>query len=62
MQAAFKAQHLGDHVEAVGVEAVTMNELRDGDVAFGGECGQQIETLENETNLVAAEFGARSVA
>src|SRR3984893_19168178 len=61
MQAALKAQHFGDYVEAVRVEAVAVNELGDGDVALGGQGGQQIETLENEIDLVAAELGARGI-
>ena len=57
-----EAEHLRDNVEAVRVEAVTMNELRDGDVALCGESGKQVETLENEADFAAAEFGARGVA
>src|SRR6266851_6601604 len=61
VQAALEAQHLGNDVETVGVEAIAVNELRDGDVAFGGQGGQQIEALEDEANLVAAELGTRRV-
>ena len=58
METPAQAEHLRHHVEAVGVESVAMNELRDGDIALGRECGKQIEALENETDFVAAQFGA----
>ncbi len=56
-----EAEHLGDYVKAVRVEAVSMDELRDGDIAFGCERGEQIEALKNETDFAAAEFGARGI-
>ena len=62
VQAACQAKHLGDHLEAVRIEAVAVNELGDGDVAFGGQGREEIETLENETDFVAAQLGARRVA
>ncbi len=39
-----------------------MNELRYGDISFGRQCRKQIESLEDEADLVAAQFGARGVA
>ena len=39
-----------------------MNKLRDGDIPFGRQRGEQIETLEDEADFVAAQFGARGVA
>src|SRR5205085_2409617 len=54
--------HMLRHVEAMRVEAVAVNKLRDGDVAFGSQSGKQIEALENETDFVAAELRALPVA
>src|SRR5271163_4424532 len=62
MQAAYQAEHLGGYVEAMRIESVAMNILRDGDVAFGGERGQQIKTLEDEADFVAAELGTLGIA
>jgi hypothetical protein len=45
----------------VRVEPVTVNVLRDGDVAFGGKRGKKIKALEDEANFVAAELGAFGV-
>jgi hypothetical protein len=45
----------------MGIEAVAMNVLRDGDVSFGGESGKKIEALEDETDFVAAQFGALGI-
>jgi hypothetical protein len=36
--------------------------LRDGDVASGVKCGQQIEPLKNEADFVPAKFGALGIA
>ena len=44
------------------IEAVAVNELRDGDVALGVQRGKQIKSLEHETDFVPAQFGARGVA
>src|SRR5712675_787998 len=62
METSLEAQHLSDHVKAVRVEAVAVNELCDGDVAFCGESGEQIEEMENEANFVAAELCERSIS
>ncbi len=35
VQATLQAQHFGHHVESMGIEAIAVNELRDGDVALG---------------------------
>ena len=53
--------HLSDDLEAMGIEAVAMNVLRDGDVSLGGESGKKIEALEDETDFVAAQFGALGI-
>src|ERR1700675_4001518 len=62
MHAAGKAEHLRDDFKAVGIKAVAVNELRDGDVALGGERGEQVEALEDEADFAAAQFGARGIA
>src|SRR6266850_1160600 len=56
-----EAKHLRDDIETVRVKAVAMNELRDGDVALCRKGREQIEALEDEADLVAAQFGARCV-
>ena len=62
LEASGETQHFCDYVEAVGIEAISVDELRDGDVAFGGKRRKQIETLEDEADFVAAEPGALGVA
>src|SRR6266403_1250413 len=62
MKTARQTEHLGYDIEAVRVETVAMNELRDGDIPLGRQRGEQIETLEDEADFVAAQFGARGVA
>jgi len=62
LEASGEAQHFCDYVEAVRVKAISVNELRDGDVAFGRESRKQIETLEDEADFVATEPGALGVA
>src|SRR5258708_2721284 len=47
---------------SVDDESVAMNKLRDGDIALGRQGGEQIETLKDEADFVAAQFGARGVA
>ena len=61
LQPAFEAQHFGDDIEAVRVVTIAVNELRDSDIAFGGERRQKIEALEHEADFVAAQLGARGV-
>ena len=62
MQASGKTKHLGDDLEAVGVEAVAMNKLRDGDVALGRQGRKQVEALKHEADFVAPQFCARGIA
>ena len=62
LEASGETQHFCDYVEAVGVEAISVNELRDGDVAFCAQRRKQIETLEDETDFVATEPGALGIA
>ncbi len=62
VEPSIEAEHLGDYIEAMRVKAVAMNVLRDGNVASSGERWKQIETLEDETDLAAAKFGARRIA
>src|SRR5579859_5161207 len=61
-EAAFEAEHLCDNVEAMGIEAVAMNILSDGDIALGGQRGEEIKALKDEADLAAAELGALGVA
>ena len=62
MKASNEPQHFCDYVEAVRIEAISVNELRDGDIAFSAERRKQIETLEDEADFVATEPGAFGVA
>ena len=62
LEASGETQHFGDYVEAVRIKAISVDELRDGDVAFGAEGGKQIETLKDEANFVATKPGALGVA
>jgi hypothetical protein len=52
LQALGEAEHVGDHLEPVRVEAVAVNVLRDGDIAAGVERRQQVEPLKHEADLV----------
>src|SRR5579863_8476688 len=61
-EAAVEAEHFGDDVEAMGIEAVAMNVLGDGDIAFGGERGEEVEALKDEADFAAAELGALGIA
>ena len=62
MQAACQAEHLRYHVETMGIEPVAMNKLGDGDIAFGRQGRKQVESLKDEADFVAAQFGAGGVA
>src|SRR6267143_1552454 len=62
MKAPRQTEHLRYDIEAMRVESVAMNKLRNGDIALGRERGEQIETLKDEADFVAAQFGARGVA
>src|SRR5579863_2356615 len=46
-----ETEHLGDDIEAVRIKAVAMNELSDGDIAFGGEGREKIEALKDEADF-----------
>src|SRR5215472_3796946 len=61
LKAARQAEHLGNHVEAVRIETVAVNKLRDSDIAFCGERRKQVEALKDETDLAATELGARGI-
>ena len=50
-----------DDLEAVRIETVAVNMLRDGDVAARVQRRQQIEPLKHEADLVAAQLGALRV-
>ena len=62
VEASGQPEHLRNDFEAVRVEAVAVNKLRNGDVALGCERRKQVEALEDETDFTPAEFGARRVA
>ena len=57
-----QAQHSCNHLEAVRIEAIPVDKLRDGDVTFSGKSGKQIKSLKYKTNFVPAQPGAFSVA
>src|ERR1700690_2702889 len=61
-QAIAESQEIGDHVEAVRIEAVAVNVLREGDVVVGVEGRQQVEFLKDEADLVTPQQGARRIA
>jgi hypothetical protein len=54
LKAALEAQHLGDNIEAVRIEAIAVNKLCDSDIAFGRERRQEVETILWRRNLVRA--------
>ena len=62
VQTPCQTEHLRHNIEAVRVESVAMNKLRDGDIPFGRQSREQIESLKDEADLVAAQFGTRCVA
>ena len=62
MKSSRQAEHLRYNVEAMGIETVPMNKLRDGDVPFGCQRREQIEALKDEADFVAAQFGACGIA
>ena len=57
-----RVQHFRDDIETMRIEAVSVNELSDGDIALRGQRRKQIKSLEDETDLVAAQFRARGIA
>src|SRR5579862_4225064 len=62
IEASGDAEELGEDVEAVRIEAVTVNVLSERDVVAGSERRQKIEFLEDEADFVAAKVGAGGVA
>src|SRR5271163_774825 len=56
MKPSIEAEHLGDHVEAMRIEAVAVDVLSNGDIAFGGERRKEIKALKNEADFMAAEL------
>src|SRR4030095_4013230 len=59
---AFEAEHFGYDVKTVWIEAIAVNVLCDRDVAPGGECREEIETLKDESDFASAELGALGIA
>ena len=62
VEAVAQAEQVDGDVEAVGVEAVALDLLRQDDVAAGGEAGEEVEALEDEADGAAAKQGAVGVA
>ena len=61
-QPLFQAQQTGNSFEAVRVETVSMDVLREGNIVIRIERRQQIKSLEHEADFVAAQQGSRGVA
>ena len=61
MQAITESKHFYHNIETVWIESIAVNVLRDSDISIGIESGQEIKTLEDKTNFVAAEFGALAI-
>ena len=59
LEASREAQKVCGNLETVGVKPIAVNELRDRDIAFGGERWQEIKTLEDKPNLAVPHQGAR---
>src|SRR5579864_6427519 len=55
MQAVAESQHFRDNFKAMRIESIAVNVLGDGDIAVGVKRGQEIETLENKADFVAAQ-------
>ena len=62
IQPAIKTQHLGDDLKPVRIESVSVNVLRNRDIALGRQRRQQIKSLKNKSDLVPAKFGAFRIA
>ena len=62
LQAVGEAEHLGDDLKAVRIEAVAVNVLRDGDIAAGVERRQKVESLKYEADLESPQLGPLRVA
>lgn len=61
IEAFFDAEHPRDDLEAVRIEAVAMNVLRDGDISLGSEGRKKVEALEDESDFVTAQLGTLGV-
>src|SRR5260370_10182210 len=62
MKTSRQAEHLRYNVEAMRIETVAMNKLCDGDIAFGCQRREQIETLKDEADFVSVQFCSRGIA
>ena len=62
LQAVGEAEHLGDDLEPVRIEAIAVNMLRDGDIAAGVERRQKVEPLKYEADLMPPQLGPFGVA
>src|SRR6202167_3411146 len=56
---ATQAEQVSDDLEAMRIESISVDVLGQGDVVIRVESREQIETLKDETNFVAAQEGAR---
>ena len=61
-QACADAEQIGNDLEAVWIESICVNVLRESDVVVGVERGQKIEALKDEADFVAAQQSAGGVA
>src|SRR6202040_1512675 len=50
-----QSEKIGYHFKAVGIEAVSVNVLRESDIVIGVERGEQIKLLKNEADFMAVE-------
>ena len=62
LQAAAQAEQIGDDLEAMRIESVSVNVLGQSDVVVRVESGEQIKTLKDEADFVAAQQSARGIA
>lgn len=57
MKAVAQAEKFDGQLEAMGIKAVTVNVLGERDIVIGVEGGEQVETLKDEADFVAAKKG-----
>ena len=62
LQAAAQAEEIGNDLEAVRIESISVNVLGQSDVVVRIESGEQIETLKHEADFVTAKQSARGIA
>src|SRR5581483_5010752 len=62
IQPPFQSEQLRHHLETVRIKTISVNVLRDRDVAFRSQRRQQIEALEHKADLVPSKFRPLGVA